>query len=104
MEDFTYKNTKYRSAVVVNGMSMAGPRAHFRGMGLSNEELRKPFIGIINTHNEMHPGHVHLDKLAEQVKAGVSEAGGVPFEIQFPSATVLRRAMPECAVCFPAGK
>ena len=81
MEDFTYKNTKYRSAVVVNGMSMAGPRAHFRGMGLSNEELRKPFIGIINTHNEMHPGHVHLDKLAEQVKAGVSEAGGVPFEI-----------------------
>ena len=65
MEDFTYKNTKYRSAVVVNGMSMAGPRAHFRGMGLSNEELRKPFIGIINTHNEMHPGHVHLDKLAE---------------------------------------
>ena len=51
MEDFTYKNTKYRSAVVVNGMSMAGPRAHFRGMGLSNEELRKPFIGFINTHN-----------------------------------------------------
>lgn len=81
MEDFTYKNTKYRSAVVVNGMSMAGPRAHFRGMGLSNEELRKPFIGVINTHNEMHPGHVHLDKLAEQVKAGVSEAGGVPFEV-----------------------
>lgn len=81
MEDFIYKDKKYRSAAVVNGLSMAGPRAHFRGMGLTNEELKKPFIGVINTHNEMHPGHVHLDQLGEQVKAGVLEAGGIPFEI-----------------------
>lgn len=57
MEDFSYKDDRYRSSVVVNGISMAGPRAHFRGMGLLNEELSKPFIGVINTHNEMHPGH-----------------------------------------------
>lgn len=81
MEDFSYKDDRYRSSVVVNGISMAGPRAHFRGMGLLNEELSKPFIGVINTHNEMHPGHVHLDKMAEQVKAGVLEAGGLPFEV-----------------------
>lgn len=81
MEQFEYKKPGYRSAAVVNGMGMAGPRAHLRGMGLENEELAKPFIAVINTHNEMHPGHVHLDKLAEQVKAGVLEGGGVPFEI-----------------------
>lgn len=79
--DFEYKNPAYRSSKVVNGITMAGPRAHFRGMGLDNEDLEKPFIGVINTFNEMHPGHVHLNILAEQVKAGVLENGGIPFEI-----------------------
>ncbi len=81
MFDFKYKNEKYRSSAIVNNLNMAGPRAHFRGMGYTNEELEKPFIGIINTHNEMHPGHVHLDKLANIVKQGVLEAGGIPFEV-----------------------
>jgi dihydroxy-acid dehydratase len=79
--DFIYKEEKLRSAKVVNGLTMAGPRAHFRGMGLDNEDLKKPFIGIINTYNEMHPGHVHLDYIAQQVKDGVLENGGIPFEI-----------------------
>lgn len=79
--DFHYKDEKYRSAAVVNGLSMAGPRAHFRGMGYVNEELAKPFIGVINTYNEMHPGHVHLNRLGQLVKDGVREAGGIPFEI-----------------------
>lgn len=79
--DLTYKDPKYRSAHVVNGLSMAGPRAHLRGMGLVNEELAKPFIGVINTYNEMHPGHVHLDRIGQLVKDGVREAGGVPFEV-----------------------
>ncbi|MEG0853544.1 MAG: dihydroxy-acid dehydratase [Angelakisella sp.] len=79
--ELLYKDKKYRSASVINGLSMAGPRAHFRGMGLVNEELAKPFIGVINTHNEMHPGHVHLDRLAGFVKDGVRTAGGVPFEV-----------------------
>jgi len=79
--DLTYKDSKYRSAHVVNGISMAGPRAHLRGMGLLNEELAQPFIGVINTFNEMHPGHVHLNRIGEFVKAGVRSAGGVPFEV-----------------------
>lgn len=78
---FIYKDPKYRSANVVNGLSMAGPRAHLRGMGMVNEELAKPFIGVINTYNEMHPGHVHLNRIGALVKDGVREAGGIPFEI-----------------------
>lgn len=83
MEDleFRYKDEKYPSSKVVNGISMAGPRAHLRGMGLVNSELAKPFIGVINTYNEMHPGHVHLDTIGQMVKNGVLEAGGVPFEV-----------------------
>lgn len=79
--EFRYKDEKYPSSKVVNGISMAGPRAHLRGMGLVNSELAKPFIGVINTYNEMHPGHLHLNTLGQMVKNGVLEAGGVPFEV-----------------------
>lgn len=79
--EFHYKDEKYPSSKVVNGISMAGPRAHLRGMGLLNCELEKPFIGVINTYNEMHPGHVHLNMIAAMVKNGVLEAGGIPFEV-----------------------
>lgn len=79
--EFRYKDEKYPSSKVVNGISMAGPRAHLRGMGLVNSELAKPFIGVINTYNEMHPGHVHLDTVGQMVKNGVLEAGGIPFEV-----------------------
>lgn len=79
--DLQYKDPKYRSSHVVNGLTMAGPRAHLRGMGLTNEELAKPFIGVINTFNEMHPGHVHQDVMGQMVKDGVREAGGIPFEV-----------------------
>lgn len=51
------------------------------GMGYSEEELHRPLIGIINSWNEYNPGHVHLDKLAERVKQGVREAGGLPMEV-----------------------
>lgn len=79
--DLIYKDPKYPSSKVVNGLSMAGPRAHLRGMGLDNEDLSKPFIGVINTYNEMHPGHVHLDRLGKLVRDGILEAGGIPFEV-----------------------
>jgi len=51
------------------------------GMGYSEEELHRPLIGIVNSWNEYNPGHVHLDKLAERVKQGVREAGGLPMEV-----------------------
>ena len=78
--DMIYKDPKYRSSVLVNG-NMAGPRAHLRGMGMTSEEMAKPFIGVINTFNELHPGHIHLNTLGQLVKDGVREAGGIPFEV-----------------------
>ncbi|MDD7201651.1 MAG: dihydroxy-acid dehydratase [Sphaerochaetaceae bacterium] len=80
LQNFLYKSEKYRSSAIVNGVTMAGPRAHLRNIGLTTEDMAKPFIGVVNTYNEMHPGHFHLDKLGELVKAGVWQAGGIPFE------------------------
>ena len=51
------------------------------GMGYSEGEMQRPLIGIVNSWNEYNPGHVHLDKLAERVKQGVREAGGLPLEV-----------------------
>lgn len=56
---------------------------HFYAMGYSPEELTKPLIGIVNAKNEIIPGHMHLDQIAEAVKFGVYAAGGVPME--FPA-------------------
>ena len=52
------------------------------GMGYTNEEQRRPLIGVVNSWNEYNPGHVHLDKLAERVKQGIREAGGLPLEVE----------------------
>jgi dihydroxy-acid dehydratase len=51
------------------------------GMGYSEEEMKRPLIAVVNSWNEYNPGHVHLDKLAERVKQGVREAGGLPLEV-----------------------
>ncbi len=56
-------------------------RGLMRGMGYSDEELKRPIIGIVNSWNEYNPGHVHLQKVAERVKAGIREAGGLPVEV-----------------------
>ena len=48
--------------------------------GAGSEEMALPFIGVVNSWNEVIPGHIHLDKLAEAVKAGIRMAGGVPSE------------------------
>ncbi|MDR3561851.1 MAG: dihydroxy-acid dehydratase [Negativicutes bacterium] len=65
---------------VVCGPNHAGHRAHLRSLGLLDDDFEKPFIGIANSWNEMHPGHVHLKALAEEVKKGVWAAGGIPWE------------------------
>ena len=57
----------------------SSPHALLRGLGLGKEDLKKPRIAIINTWNSINPGHVHLNELAEAVKEGVLEAGGLPF-------------------------
>ena len=55
-------------------------RALWKASGLTEEELRRPLIGVANAWNEIVPGHVHLDKVAEAVKAGIRMAGGTPLE------------------------
>ena len=69
-----------RSDVVKFGVERAPHRAIWKGLGVTEEDFGKPFIGIANSFTELVPGHMHLDKLAEYVKAGVRAAGGVPFE------------------------
>lgn len=71
---------KLRSDIVVDGFEHAGNRAHLKCVGLLEDELHRPFIGVVNTFNEMHPGHKHLRTLADSVKDGVYREGGVPFE------------------------
>ncbi len=69
------KDPSLRSHEVVDGMDKGGPRAHLRNVGLLKEELKKPFIAIVNTYNEMHPGHFHLNELVGHIRDGVYAAG-----------------------------
>lgn len=70
----------YRSRDVVEGPEHAGNRAHLKCVGLIEDELERPFIGVVNTFNEMHPGHMHLQELSQAVKDGIRREGGIPFE------------------------
>ncbi|GAB7386678.1 dihydroxy-acid dehydratase [Bacillaceae bacterium] len=71
---------KLRSRDVVEGFERGGQRALLKAAGVSRKDLQKPFIGVCNSYNAMHAGHVHLNGLAELVMEGIREAGGVPFE------------------------
>jgi dihydroxy-acid dehydratase len=71
-----------RSDVTKVGRERAPHRALLKATGLCDEEIRRPFIGVVNSFNDFIPGHIHLDKLGEAVKAGILSAGGVPFEFQ----------------------
>lgn len=69
-----------RSDAVKHGVERAPHRAIWKCLGVSNQDFDKPFIAIANSFTDIVPGHVHLNKLAEFIKAGVRGAGGVPFE------------------------
>jgi len=71
-----------RSDVTKVGRERAPHSALLKATGLCDEEIRRPFIGVVNSFNDFIPGHIHLDKLGEAVKAGILAAGGVPFEFQ----------------------
>ena len=71
-----------RSDVTKVGIERAPHRALLKATGLCDEEIRRPFIGVVNSCNDFIPGHIHLDRLGEAVKAGILSAGGVPFEFQ----------------------
>ncbi len=70
-----------RSDNVTKGAERAPNRSLFYAMGYTKEELERPLIGVISAHSEIVPGHIHLDKIAEAVKAGVRMAGGTPVLI-----------------------
>lgn len=69
-----------RSDAIKRGPERAPHRSLLRALGCSDEEMARPFVGVINSYNEILPGHVHLPRVAEAVKAGVRAAGGTPFE------------------------
>ena len=72
---------KAKSAVITNGRDRAAARAMYKAVGFSDEDLRKPIVGIANTWIETMPCNLNLRKLAEHVKRGVREAGGTPMEL-----------------------
>ncbi|HJH29981.1 MAG TPA: dihydroxy-acid dehydratase [Methanosarcinaceae archaeon] len=69
-----------RSDNIKKGVERAPHRSLLKATGVTDSEMNKPFIAVVNSWNEIIPGHIHLDKLAEAVKAGIRNAGGVPFE------------------------
>lgn len=72
-----------RSDLMTKGVQRIPHRALFKALGLTDEELSRPIIGVVNAHNEIIPGHVHLDTVAQAVKDGIRMAGGTPVE--FPA-------------------
>ncbi len=75
-----------KSNAVTKGIQQAPQRSLFNALGMTNEEMNRPLIGIVNSHNEVVPGHMNLDKIVEAVKLGVAMAGGTPRE--FPAIAV----------------
>lgn len=75
-----------RSDTVTKGMQQAPHRSLFNALGYTKEELERPLVGIVSSHNEIVPGHMNLDKIVEAVKMGVAMAGGTP--IVFPAIAV----------------
>ncbi|BAW32090.1 MAG TPA: dihydroxy-acid dehydratase [Methanothermobacter sp.] len=69
-----------RSDEIKKGFERAPHRSLLRACGLTDEDFKKPFIGIANSYTNIVPGHLHLKKLSEAIKAGVNQAGGIPFE------------------------
>ncbi|MEM2921501.1 MAG: dihydroxy-acid dehydratase, partial [Candidatus Bathyarchaeia archaeon] len=69
-----------RSDSIKKGLEKAPHRSLLKALGISDEEMEGPFIGIANSFNTIVPGHTHLDKVSDSVKRGIWRAGGVAFE------------------------
>ncbi len=72
-----------RSDLMKKGVERAPHRSLFKAMGYTDEEIARPLIGVVNSYNEIIPGHIHLRTVTEHVKAGIRMAGGTPVE--FPA-------------------
>lgn len=69
-----------RSDAMKKGLEKAPHRSLFKAMGYTDDELERPLIGVANAANEVIPGHIHLDRIAQAVKEGIRMAGGTPME------------------------
>jgi dihydroxy-acid dehydratase len=69
-----------RSDLMKKGLERAPHRSLFKAMGYTDEEIERPLIGVVNSANEIIPGHIHLDLITQDVKAGIRMAGGTPIE------------------------
>ena len=70
-----------RSSLVKEGIERTPHRSLFKAMGYTDEELRRPLVGVACAWNEIIPGHIHLRNIAEAVKAGIRMAGATPIEL-----------------------
>ena len=68
-----------RSDKIKNGFERAPHRSLLRACGIDEKDMKKPFIAVVSSHSDIVPGHVHIDKTAEMLKAEIRKAGGVPF-------------------------
>ena len=75
-----------RSSIITQGIDRATHRSLFYSMGHCREDLNKPLVAVVNSFNEVVPGHIHLQALCQAIKLGVAEAGGTPLE--FPCIAV----------------
>jgi len=73
-------NLKHKSSVLTEGLSRAGARAMLKAVGLKDEDLSRPLIGVANTWTEVMPCNFHLRRLSEKVKEGIRASGGTPIE------------------------
>src|SRR3990170_1302843 len=69
-----------RSDEIKKGIERAPHRALLKALGLTDSDIAKPFIGVANSYTTIVPGHIHLQQIAEAVKAGILSAGATPFE------------------------
>lgn len=69
-----------RSDLIKSGPNRAPHRSLLNALGISKSEMKRPFVAVVSSKSDYIPGHIHLDNIAEAVKAGIRNAGGVPFE------------------------
>lgn len=86
MADQKYPRGPFRSSIMTQGVDRATHRSLFYSMGWQKKHLEKPMVAVVNSFNELMPGHVHLQTLAQAIKLGIAESGGTPLE--FPCIAV----------------
>lgn len=78
--NYIHIRKKYRSRLLVDWPERAGHRAHLRALCLCEQDMARPFVGVVNSWNAMHSGHIHFRELARYVQKGILQADGAPFE------------------------